>query len=649
MKTRIWLVTLAAVVALAISSPPWAMGRGGGRGGGGGGGRAGGGGGYRGGGGGRRDLPAALGRLSAFPAAADHRSAVRHRLAGQPRRRTGQPLGLRYPIALAAPGQGTSRLHGRMSVGATSAPATGQHSSRALVPTSARGALLREDAQQRCPARVRVAALVQGRALVRGRALGLGRASGRGRGLLIVLEPAKESPIDPASRSGLVPCPVWRGGGAGLAASRLPNQGARVQDRMANRPNSLEDRRSNLNDRMSQGRQDWQQNRGDRLDDRQDFRNENREDWQNWADSHHDHYGDWYHGSWNPGAGWGYMWNNYPVAAAVGLTAWGVNRIGYGWGYWGYSNPYYSNGGSSSYDYSQPLVVYADNPATTTAPAGTTPAYTASSSDPQPTDEGMAAFEAARNAFYVGDYATALSKLDVTLKTMPRDTVVHEFRSLVLFALKKYPESAAAAYAVLSAGPGWDWTTMISLYPGVDSYTNQLRALEAFSDANPKSTDAHFLLGYLYMTMGYGEASAKQFKLTQKLLPNDKLIRQLVGMTAAPDDTQIANTPPGPPAVPPGKVLKPEQLVGNWKASAPGASFQLSMAADGSFTWTYSRGKEKQSVKGVYAVDQDNLALETDDGGGTMLAEVDFNNPSQFNFKMIGDDPKAPGLDFRKG
>ena len=34
-------------------------------------------------------------------------------------------------------------------------------------------------------------------------------------------------------------------------------------------------------------------------------------------------------------------------------------------------------------------------------------------------------------------------------------------------------------YVVLTAGPGWDWATMVGLYPDVDTYTRQLRALEA--------------------------------------------------------------------------------------------------------------------------------------------------------------------------
>lgn len=397
---------------------------------------------------------------------------------------------------------------------------------------------------------------------------------------------------------------------------------------------------------MSSGREDWQNHRQDMQGDRQNWRDGNREDWQSFAGDHQNLHGDWYHDSWHggwyPGAGWHNMWNNYPVAAAMGVTAWGVNRLAYGFGYYGYSNPYYASG-SGGYDYSEPLVSYSDPG----IPAESTPAQPA----PDATDPGMQAFSDARAAFYDGDSAKALTLLDTALKTMPRDTVVHEFRGLVLFSLKKYPESAAAIYAVLAAGPGWDWTTLSSLYSSIDVYTQQLRALEAFAKANPKSVDARFLLGYHYLTAGHAEAASKQFKLAQAQLPNDKLLAQLVGMTTPPDQTAPAPTTPlasaEPPAVPPEKVLTAEKMVGTWKASSQGAQFQLDIAKDGGFVWTYARGKTKQSVKGAFAVDQNNLALEPD-AGGTMLAEIDFANPSQFLFKMIGGDAKDPGLQFKK-
>src|SRR5262249_45279222 len=155
------------------------------------------------------------------------------------------------------------------------------------------------------------------------------------------------------------------------------------------------------------------------------------------------------------------------------------------------------------YDYSEPIYSYADTgaPAETVAP--TTPATTDPAAAAPPADPGKQAFDDARMAFYSSDYQRALTLLDTTLKTMPNDSVVHEFRGLVLFALGKYPESAAAVYAVLAAGPGWDWTTLSSLYPSVDTYTVQLRALEAFAKKNGKSPDAAFLLGYHYLTMGH--------------------------------------------------------------------------------------------------------------------------------------------------
>lgn len=424
---------------------------------------------------------------------------------------------------------------------------------------------------------------------------------------------------------------------------------------MANRPQTLEDRRTNLSDRMTGGREDWQDHRGDMQNDRQDWHDNNREDWQDFANEHHEHHGDWYndcwHGDWDPGDGWNAMWDNYPVAAAFGVTRWGVNRLAYGFGYWGYSNPYVTSG--ASYNYSEPLVVYSDNSSSVTVNNTTetvqAPADASASSPPQPGDEGMTAFEEARTAFYSGDYEKSLTLLDTTLKTMPRDTVVHEFRSLVLFALKKYPESAAAIYAVLSAGPGWDWTTMSGLYPAVDVYTQQLRQLEDFTSVNPQSADGHFLLGYHYLTMGHRESAGKAFTRALELLPGDKLLTQLAEMTA-PAGAKPKQAPPAPPAAgdaPAKDSLTVEKLTGKWKASSADAQFELQLNADGAFVWTYTRGSKSESVRGAFAVDQNNLAMEPD-AGGTMLSEITMTDPSTFQFKMIGGDEGDQGLKFTK-
>ena len=53
----------------------------------------------------------------------------------------------------------------------------------------------------------------------------------------------------------------------------------------------------------------------------------------------------------------------------------------------------------------------------------------------------------------------------------------------MLFALKRYDDAAASLYAVLSTGPGWDWTTMIGLYPSVAD--DQLRSWKEYARETP--------------------------------------------------------------------------------------------------------------------------------------------------------------------
>ena len=91
----------------------------------------------------------------------------------------------------------------------------------------------------------------------------------------------------------------------------------------------------------------------------------------------------------------------------------------------------------------------------------------------------------ARRAFYAGDYPRSLSLIDAAIAKSPSDVVLHEFCALVLFAMQRYKEAAGTLYAVLSVGPGWDWTTMISLYSDFDVYTRQLQSLENYVKRTP--------------------------------------------------------------------------------------------------------------------------------------------------------------------
>lgn len=406
-----------------------------------------------------------------------------------------------------------------------------------------------------------------------------------------------------------------------------------------------QERRDDLNQRLTdrregqpqrdwnQTREDWQQHRNDMREDWQNNRDYARDDWQNWFDDHYYYHGGWYWG--HAGGYWGnwdYLWDNYPVAAAVGLTWWGANTIGYQMGCSDYYNPYYTE---SAVSYAEPVIsAPVDLPTDGQAPTGLPPGVS---------KEAVESFDLARGAFYQGKYDEALRLADDAVSKMPKDAVLHEFRSLVLFALKRYPESAAAIHAVLAVGPGWDWKTLSSLYPDVEAYTAQLRALETYRDANPKSAEAHFLVGYHYLTCGHSEKALGEFRRTSELQPKDTVSAALVA-TMSPRDAEAKT-----PATPAPKAVASDTLAGDWAADGKGGSkFGMKLHKDGTFTWSFTSGKRKQESKGVYTVEGNVLAMEPD-SGGVMLAELTMKEPDNLKFKMIGGAADDPGLDFQRG
>ena len=463
----------------------------------------------------------------------------------------------------------------------------------------------------------------------------------------------------PAGRPG-----VGAGIGAGIAAGAgganlLPGLGNRpgvdggargqVGDRMANRPQTREGRQEALQDRLG-SRQDlrdnWQDNRGDI-----------REDWQNWAGGNFDRHDDWHHGCWHGNAGdwWHHMWDDHTALMAFGTTMWGINRAAYAMGYWGYTNPYYTEaypvGGDVMLDYSEP-VMYESAPMDTgvaVASDQTTEAPAAAASTEAAPQPGIAEFDQARQAFYDGNYDKAMELTNQSLVSFPKDPIVHEFRALVLFAQGKYQEAAATLNSVLATGPGWDWTTLSSLYPSVDVYTKQLRALEDYQKKNADAGYAHFVLAYHYLTAGHNDAAARQLKEVLQAVPQDQVAKELLALVAGPEDQPAATSAPAQES-PAGATpqIAQSDLVGQWSAQgAKDTKFQLVLDDKGNFSWTFTEGDKPQTVKGVYAVDGNVLALDLDTGG-QMVAQVTPPEQGQFKFQVLGAPAGDPGLTFAK-
>ena len=204
-----------------------------------------------------------------------------------------------------------------------------------------------------------------------------------------------------------------------------------------------------------------------------------------WRGAYGGYHSGWVHGYWNghywPGGygyGSGYPGYGWGIAAAglggfglglglgAGIGSWGYGSSLYNMGYSNYNNPYYATApvgagqlvGAGPYDYGQPIDTQAPPPQQAVADAATQ------------------TFDAAREAFKAGDSKQALALVDQALKSMPNDATLHEFRALALFALGQFEQAAVPLYAVLSNGPGWDWTTLAKpLIPASSVYTAQLR------------------------------------------------------------------------------------------------------------------------------------------------------------------------------
>jgi tetratricopeptide (TPR) repeat protein len=327
----------------------------------------------------------------------------------------------------------------------------------------------------------------------------------------------------------------------------------------------------------------------------------------------------------------------------------------------GYYNPYYGSGygggGGGGYNYSQPIPV--DYGSTYTAGAGGTQ---------NPAD---AMLNDAIAAFKQGDYDGALDIVNKAIAQYPSDSVLHEFRALVLFAKADYQQAAATLHSVLAVGPGWDWTTLSSLYPNIQVYTDQLRALEGFVRNNPQDGGSRFVLAYHYMSAGHTDAARRQLQQVVQLVSNDRVATDLLNMLAqrnqgptaspgtspgtVPTPRPPAEAGPGPrpesaaPAEAEAKAIDPAAVVGTWHASREdGSKFDLKIGNDSTFNWKFSPPKgQANEFSGKYTIERNVLALERKEGG-SMVGEVALENGKKFNFKALGAPPDDPGLDFSR-
>lgn len=340
------------------------------------------------------------------------------------------------------------------------------------------------------------------------------------------------------------------------------------------------------------------------------------------------------YGSGNYASG-NYGGGNYPPSWGVG--GWGRGSQWYNSGYTAYYNPYNDPAVTTMFNYGRPIP----------APVG------AKLADTDNPEAGLAI-----DRFRAADYANALSLIDGVIRIQPYDAAAHELRGLILFAMKNYTAAAATIHSVLATGPGWDWTTLSSVYSDMHQYESQLTELENYVASHPRQGSARFLLAYHYITAGRTEEAKEQLEQVIALVPKDKLAARLLRMVGG-GDAQQAVAPAAAPAsdeksaepaapAPDVKPADPTTFVGNWHAKRDdGATFDLKLAADKTFTWKFTQQDQVQTMTGTYTLDKTTLTLHGPNQGA-MVAEVNTDGDNRFTFKPLGGPSVDPGLTFVK-
>jgi len=262
--------------------------------------------------------------------------------------------------------------------------------------------------------------------------------------------------------------------------------------------------------------------------------------------------------------GWlnGY-WNSFTTLPAfwLGLTSGAVSAGST----FAYSNPYYVAPQPAADttiilnapDYSAPIpppsteqrvVAYVEAPDPATTDDGQVVLPTTAPPAPPKDETAMDAkglFDKARELFKAEKFAEAQAEVEKAIQLLPSDAALHEFRSLALFAQAKYKDAAAGLYAVLAAGPGWNWDTMKALYADPAEYTRELRVLEDFSKANADADYAHFLRAYHYLVLSDKDAAVEQFKEVVRVRPDDTLSSELLKALSSPPKDAATGPAPG--------------------------------------------------------------------------------------------------------
>ncbi len=248
------------------------------------------------------------------------------------------------------------------------------------------------------------------------------------------------------------------------------------------------------------------------------------------------HYGYGYRGYGFGYGGWGgYGFGFYPgfgfgLGLGIGYGLYGGYGLGWGLGYgyggygssWGLSYGAYGgyDGGYPAYYSSTP---YSDSSAAQTA-------------QPQSPDTEQF-ISTGEEAFGAGQYQTALRAWQHAMVDNPSNGGVVLMLAQAMFALGQFEQAAGAVQMGMQLLPEGEWGTVVKnyaqIYPNIQNYTDQVKALEKARKTRPDDPALRFLLGYHFGYLGYPKQAVRELDKALDLQPKDLGSQKLRDLFAA--------------------------------------------------------------------------------------------------------------------
>ena len=119
-------------------------------------------------------------------------------------------------------------------------------------------------------------------------------------------------------------------------------------------------------------------------------------------------------------------------------------------------------------------------------------------------------------AFRTGNYSEAVYDWRHALLDDSQNGTLAMMLAQALFASGSYQEAAGATQWAMSMLPPDQWGVVVKnytdLYPVVQNYTDQLRALEKARNEKPSDPALRFLLGFHYYYLGYPAQATRELE-----------------------------------------------------------------------------------------------------------------------------------------